>query len=82
MNGKAKAAVIAPRETNLKEIKINKKNPRQIKAPRGLIPKTIPREVATPLPPLNPAYTGNTCPKTEENPPHNCKINSSSLKPI
>lgn len=55
MNGNAVAAEIAPKETKRNETKINKKRPRQIIAPTGLIPSTIPSEVATPFPPLNPA---------------------------
>ena len=48
-------AEIAPKETKRKVKKTNKKMVRQIRAPKGLIPKIIPNEVATPLPPLNPA---------------------------
>jgi hypothetical protein len=43
---------IAPNETNRDRMNTIRKMSKQIKAAKGLIPKTIPKDVATPLPPL------------------------------
>ena len=64
MNGKASAAVIAPNETKRKAKKTIKNIHKQIPAARGLTPKSNPKAVATPFPPLKFAKIGKTWPIT------------------
>jgi len=62
--GKSRAAIKAPSDTKRVERNTIKKISIEIAAARGKIPITTPRDVATPLPPLNPANRGNKCPVT------------------
>ena len=62
--GKEIEAIIAPNETKLKIIKTIKKINTHVPAAGGCIPIITPKDVATPLPPLKLAKTGNTCPIT------------------
>ena len=75
------AATIAPKETYFQIRNTSKKQPKQIKAVSGLTAIIIPSELATPLPPLKFAKTGNTCPMIAKNDAVNCKIKTSSLIP-
>ncbi len=60
-------------------MKSNKKTPTQI-SPAGIeMLNTIPSNVATPFPPLNPAKMGYTWPRTAANPNTSLKKRRSSL---
>ena len=56
------------RETYLVKNKTSKKTPTQLAAITGCMASIIPNNVATPLPPLNCAKTGKTCPSTADKP--------------
>lgn len=57
---------IAPSDTKRDRRNTIKKMSKQINAANGLIPKTMPNDVATPFPPLKSAKIGKTCPNTAE----------------
>lgn len=65
--GKLMDAAMAPKETNFDNKKVPRNRSKQINAAGGCTPIITPNEVATPLPPLNPAKTGRTCPITANN---------------
>ena len=56
--GKLNAALMEAKETNFEKRKTRMKIPRHTKVGQGFIPNKIPKDVATPLPPLNPTNTG------------------------
>ena len=62
--GKVTVAIILASETYPKLNRTIIKIPRAINAGIGINPKPTPSNVATPLPPLNPANIGNICPNT------------------
>ena len=69
MNGKQSAEVMAPKETYLELMKTMRKMAKHTIAAYGLIPMTIPNDVATPFPPRKLAKMGKTCPTTALNAP-------------
>ena len=80
--GKKTDARMAPKETYLEIKNTSKKIHKQITAVSRFIAKIIPKVVATPFPPLKLAKTGNTCPIIAQNDAINCRIKTSSLKPM
>lgn len=60
--GNANEPMMELSETYLVVINTTIKTAREINAAVGFSANTIPKSVATPLPPLKPTYTGNTCP--------------------
>ena len=62
--GNVTVAVMLASETYPKVNNTIVKIPRAIKAGIGINPNPTPNNVATPLPPLNPANTGKICPTT------------------
>lgn len=60
--GKEIPAIIEDKETMRLKTKTTKKITNDSEHAKGKIQTTIPRIVATPLPPLNPAKTGKICP--------------------
>ncbi len=64
---------MAPSDTYFETIKISKKTRKHNNAANGCNPINTPNDVATPLPPLNSAKTGKTCPIIEKMDDNNLK---------
>ena len=79
INGKVKPPIIDDNETILEENKTIKKTSNDKQHDKGKIHITIPKIVATPFPPLNPAKTGKICPTNAAIPNANCRLTNSSL---
>ena len=78
-NGKATPPIIEDNETILEENNTIKNTNNDKQQESGKIHITIPKIVATPFPPLNPAKTGKICPTKAAIPRANCRFTNSSL---